>query len=129
MLFAFFLTAFLSEHDKTHFIVYNASAYKEEKDTEIQAILKFISEEQADTTFTTELKKKVEKTKKESCKGGRNMGYIFIEDEIKEKTSIETAKRMLDLGKLSPEEIATCTNLTLETVEALAKEVCIPAKQ
>ena len=112
-------------NDKTHFIVYNASAYKEEKDSEIQAILKFISEEQADTAFTNELKKKVNKTKKESCRGGRNMGYIFESDAIREEAFIETAINMLKDGKLSAEEIAQYTNLPLEKIKQLAAEVLV----
>ena len=42
----------------------------------------------------------------------------------KEEKALETAKKMFNL-KLSPQQIAECTGLSLEKVFALQKEVCV----
>lgn len=118
-------------NDKTHLIIYNASAYREEKDTEIKSILKFISNQQADTPFTNKLKNSVELTKQIPDFGGLYMQFLDDIDELefnaesrgKEEKALETANNLLDLGKLSKEEISQCTGLPIEKIEELSKVV------
>ena len=49
-----------------------------------------------------------------------------VQDEIEEaaayKRAIEAAKRLLSLGKLTDEEIASAVGLTLNEIKALAGE-------
>ena len=61
---------------------------------------------------------------KEDIEGEKRMCKI-IEDFGKEcatETKLETARRMLDNGKLSLSEVAECSGLTLEEVQKLAAE-------
>jgi len=59
---------------------------------------------------------------KESEKGVNTMCEIWeeIKNEGKMEASIENAKTMLKLGKLSLEEIAVCSGLSVEKVRELA---------
>ena len=113
-------------NDKTHLIIYNASAYRNEKDTEIQAILKFISIKQADSSFTNELKASVDKTKQLPGLGGLYMEFINEFDEYEyqaeQRGREKKAKEMLKVGKLSLEEISQYTGLSIEKIKELTKE-------
>ena len=47
-------------------------------------------------------------------------------EEAENAANIKTAKRLLDMGRLSIEEIAEGTGLTVEDVEELQKELLQP---
>ncbi|MBR3278617.1 MAG: hypothetical protein IKG01_06980 [Lachnospiraceae bacterium] len=62
------------------------------------------------------------RTYKESEKGAEDMGNVFDEfrKEVKEEVGIENAINMIECGKLSLEEIAKCSGLSIEKVRELA---------
>ena len=62
------------------------------------------------------------------------LDYVEEEkDEAKKEgafeNAIETAKKMINNGKLSNEEISECSGLPLEKIEALAKELTEKVEQ
>lgn len=123
-------------NDKSHFIVYNASAYEKESDKEVRAVLKFISKAQAETSFTNELDSTVSQMKNLS---EMEDDYMYFMDYVEEEkadareeatlnTKISNAINMLKLKKLSHEEISSCTGLPLEKINELAQEILVSAK-
>ena len=46
------------------------------------------------------------------------MGSVL--DEMRDEVRIENAKKMIEVGKMSLDEIATCSGLSLEKVRELA---------
>ena len=75
----------------------------------------------ADGMYYKELSDKV-RHYKESEEGVKTMCDIWeeVKNEGKLEASIETAKTMLRLSKLSLEEIAVCSGLSIEKVRELA---------
>jgi predicted transposase YdaD len=54
--------------------------------------------------------------------GGQKTMCKIMEDMCNEE-NIKTARQLLDMGILTPEQIAQATRLSLETVKSLMKEV------
>ena len=55
---------------------------------------------------------------KETEEGAEKMGSVL--DEMRDEVRIENAKKMIEVGKMSLDEIATCSGLSLEKVRELA---------
>ena len=142
----FIETPNFSYNDKSHFIVYNASAYSKVKDKEVRAILKYIYENKAETSFTNQLNNSVNEAKTmPELKDGYMDLWNFVEDEKDASTAEGKAEGMAEgkaEGKLESqiasaenmlkdnlpfEKIAEYTGLSLERVEELAKKVVVKA--
>ena len=112
--------------DKTHFVVYNSSAYEKEKDKEVKSVLKFIYGLKAETSFTNKLETTVNEMKQEQSLKEGYMDFLdYVEEEKDEavlQNSMKTAKNMLEDG-VPIEKIAKYTNLKIEDIEALTKEL------
>ena len=63
-------------------------------------------------------------TLSEMIQENREEGWAEGREEGLSQGRIETAKKMFNL-KLSPQQIAECTDLPLDQVLALQKEVCV----
>lgn len=125
----------ISLNDRSIKKIFNASAYKQEKDLAISAFLQYICNQKAVDDFTSKLTSIVERIKKQEVnrkeynsmnlhdqdnfRRGKKEGLI---EGIHQK-AIETAKNMLlsSLGTL--EQIAQITNLPLQTVKDLANNL------
>ena len=136
--------------DESHKIIFNASAFENEKNLEKKSILEYIIDKKSTSDFTEKLDTLVEQTKlNEIFKGdymawglaefdaeqrGKKEGYSAgISDGIQQgisqglqqgeyKAKIETAKNLLAM-KLSVENISKATGLSLETIENIAKTI------
>ena len=115
---------------------YNATAYKQEKDMEISAFLEYICNQKTVDDFTSKIDSFIQKIKHQEV-NRKEYSSVNIHDQdnflrgkkegINEgiqqgeyKKAIETAKNMLLYGD-SVEKIAQITNLSVQTVEDLAK--------
>jgi predicted transposase/invertase (TIGR01784 family) len=122
--------------DKTHKVIFNASAFSKEKDLERKSLLEYINNKESTSDFTKMIDLLVEKTKENQTFRGDYMAWGLAEQDAEkrgynagvadgfsqgaEQKAIETAKNML--LKLIPVNIvAECTGLPLETVQKLAE--------
>ena len=107
-------------------MVYNSSAYEKEKDKEVKSVLKFIYGLKAETSFTNKLETTVNEMKQEQSLKEGYMDFVdYVEEEKDEavlQNSMKTAKNMLEDG-VPIEKIAKYTNLKIEDIEALTKEL------
>ncbi|MBQ3025427.1 MAG: hypothetical protein IJD23_08980 [Spirochaetaceae bacterium] len=111
--------------------IFNASAYKQEKDLAISAFLQYICNQKAVDDFTSKLTSIVERIKKQEVNRKEyNSMNLHDQDNFRrgkkegiQQKAIETAKNMLlsSLGTL--EQIAQITNLPLQTVKDLANNL------
>ena len=115
---------------------FNALDYQKENNLEIKSILEYLINRNSTNDFTNEINQQVEKLKyDERFKGeymmvnlhewelterAKKQGWEEGKIEVAEQTKIETAKNLLKEG-LSVEQIARCTNLSLEKIQELAK--------
>ena len=127
--------------DKTHKVIFNASAFSKEKDLERKSLLEYINNKESTSDFTKMIDLLVEKTKENQTFRGDYMAWGLAEQDAEkrgynagvadgisqgisqgaEQKAIETAKNLI--SKLIPVNIvAECTGLTLESVQNLAKE-------
>ena len=120
-------------NDKSIKVIYNASAYEEEKDERIRNLLHFIStNEPGKDDFSNRLSSLVEKIK-ENEKFRSDYTAMNLHDrdiqraakregfaEGARETAIMNAKNFLKEGD-SPEKVARCTGLPLEEVQKLAE--------
>ena len=142
--------------DKSHFVVYNSSAYEREQDKEVRSVLKFIYNSKAETSFTNKLETTVQEMKQES---GLKEGYMYFMDYVDEEkeeaekkgriegkkegikegikegkargaqeTAISNAKKMLE-DNLPLDKIVQYSGLSKEKVQDLAKEVAVPVQK
>ena len=131
-------------NDKSTKIVYNASAYEDEKDPELKAFLKYIDNESTGDDLTDVISKIVagikqtENNKEEYLamnlhdydvyRRGKDEGVQLgiAEGEISgaQKKALENAENFLKEGD-SPEKIARCIGLPLETVLELQKSLSV----
>ena len=129
--------------DKSYKVIFNASAFENEKNLEKKSILEYIIDKKSTSEFTTKLDTLVEQTKlNEIFKGdymawglaefdaeqrGKKEGYSAgISDGIQQglqqgeyKAKIETAKNLLAMG-LSIENICKATDLSTEEVNLIS---------
>ena len=128
----------LNLNDMTHKIIFNASAFANENNIEKKSILEYIKNKNSTSDFTLQIDNLVEQTKsneffreeymikslfevdaeKRGFKEGEKNGF---EKGSKQK-EIEIVKNMI-LKNIPLDVISECTNLSLESVEKLAKEI------
>ena len=126
--------------DNSTKIIFNALDYQKENNLEIKSILEYLINRNSTNDFTDKINQQVEKLKyderfkgeymmvnlheweltERAKKQGWEEGKIEGKKEGAEQKAIETAKNLLKEG-LSVEQIARCTNLSLEKVQELAK--------
>ena len=121
-------------NDKTSKIIFNSTAYDKEKDVEISAFLKYIKTQEATDDFTNRLKTFVEKAKHNKELRSYYLSMNIHDSDIRrvafqegieqgaEQKAIETAKNML-IDKIPLEQIVKWTNLPLEKIQELQKEL------
>ena len=102
-------------YDGEHIIYVNGSV--KVKDTALGKLMSDLYCTNADDMNYEELSKKV-RTYKETEEGVNTMCDIL--DEMKNDIRIENAKMMLEIGKMTFEEIAVCSGLSIEKVHELA---------
>ena len=125
--------------DKSYKVIFNASAFKNEKNLEKKSILEYIIDKKSTSEFTTKLDTLVEQTKlNEIFKGdymawglaefdaeqrGKKEGYSAgVSDGIQKgayEKAIETAKNMFSKN-ISIEIIAECTGLSIEEIKLIS---------
>ena len=118
--------------DKTHKVIFNASAFSKEKDLERKSLLEYIRNKKSTSDFTKMIDQLVEKTKENQTFRGDYMAWGLAEQDAEkrgynagiadgaEQKAIDTAKKLL-LMDLSIENIAKATGLPLETIQKLAE--------
>ena len=134
--------------DKTHKIIFNASAFSKEKDLERKSLLEYINNKKSTSDFTKMIDLLVEKTKENQTFRGDYMAWGLAEQDAEkrgynagvadgisqgisqgiaqgisqgaEQKAIETAKNLLAM-KLPLDSIAKATELPIETVQKLAE--------
>jgi predicted transposase/invertase (TIGR01784 family) len=112
--------------------IFNAPAYKDEKDLEISALLQYICKQEPVDDFTNKLSSIVAKIKSQEVnrKEYQSMN-LHDRDNFRrglkeginqgaEQAKIETAKNLFSMS-LSIEQIAKATGLSIEEIQALAK--------
>ena len=128
----------LELRDQTTKIIFNAEAFEKEKNVAISAFLRYISKRIPTDNFTEKLHTFVEKSKDNQKLRSKYLAMNLHDRDIKKQaykdgleegisqgalqTKLETARNMLAYGD-SIEKIAKITNIPLETVKELAKEI------
>jgi predicted transposase/invertase (TIGR01784 family) len=123
--------------DKTHKVIFNASAFSKEKDLERKSLLEYINNKESTSDFTKMIDLLVEKTKENQTFRGDYMAWGLAEQDAEkrgynagiadgvaqgaEQAKIETAKNLIAMH-LSLEDIVKATGLTLEIVQKIVKE-------
>ena len=122
--------------DEAHKIIFNASAFKQEKNVEKKSILEYINDRTSTTDFTNKLNSLVEKTKLSEIFRGDYMAWGLAEFDAErrgykegvavgisqgsQQKAIEAAKKLLNFGD-SIEKVAQVTELSVDEVKALAE--------
>ena len=118
--------------DKCIKVIYNASAYKQEKDEKIRGFLHFIcTNEPGKDDFSNKLSALVENLKDNekfrSDYAGMNLHDRDIirrtRKEVSYQKAVEAAINLLRMNALSLEQIAQAEELPLETVQELAEKI------
>ena len=128
--------------DENHKIIFNASAFENEKNVEKKSILEYILDKKSTSDFTEQLDNLVEKTKLNELFRGDYMAWGLAEFDAEQRgykegvqegyisgmsdgisrgehlKAVETAKNMLK-DKLDIETIIKYTGLSLETIQSL----------
>ena len=126
----------LSLKDESHKIIFNASAFKHEKNVEKKSILEYINDRTSTTDFTNKLNSLVEQTKLSEIFRGDYMAWGLAEFDAERRgykegvavgisqgsrqKAIEAAKKLLNFGD-SIEKVAQVTELSVDEVKALAE--------
>lgn len=115
-------------------LIYNASAWKKEKDEKIKSFLKFVSRNKASDDFTGGLLKSVDLVKRNETFRKEYLSMGIWETDIREtalqqgmqqglqEKAIEAARNALNMG-LSIEQAAQITSLPIEEVKQLAQKL------
>ena len=123
-------------------MIYNASAYEQEKNDKIRKFLKYVStNEPGEDDFTKRLSATVEMIK-ENDKFRSDYAAMNLHDydittmakdagrvEGIEEARIEAAKNLLRMGILTHEQIAQAQTLPLKKVQELAEEIAAEKEQ
>ncbi|MCR4900348.1 MAG: hypothetical protein K5907_05990 [Treponema sp.] len=124
--------------DKSVKVIYNASAYEQEKNEKIRRFLKYVSTNKpGEDDFTKRLSATVEMIKENdkfrSDYAAMNLHDYDITTMAKEagieEARIEAAKNLLRMNKLSHEEITKAANISLKKVQELAEEIATEKNQ
>ena len=121
-------------NDGTTTVFFDALNYDKMKSEKVRSFFKFLCGLNIKDNFTEKLSALVERLKVNAQRRHEYMTWEqemkeqahFLAEEIAEEKAIETAKNMLD-NDISAELVAKCTNLPLEQVLQLQKEVMSPA--
>ena len=117
--------------DKAHKIIFNASAFGNEKNLEKKSILEYIFDKKSTTEFTEYLDGLVEQTKANEVFRGDYMAWGLAEFDAEQRgykegiqqgaydNAVQTAKVLLTLGD-TIEKISKATGLSQETILKLA---------
>lgn len=122
--------------DKSVKVLYNASAYADEKDKNVRAFLEYVSTQEAKDDWTKKLEKRVAEIRamqsvrsdyvtyqmhiKEWIREGRAEGRLEGITQGAHDARVETARNFLALGVVTQEQIAQATGLPLAEVQSLA---------
>ena len=120
--------------DESHKIIFNASAFENEKDIEKKSILEYIVDKKSTSEFTNKLDNLVERTKLNEIFRGDYMAWGLAEFDAEQRgykegvsdgisqgehqAKIETAKNMLLYGD-SVEKISKITGLSVDEIKKL----------
>ena len=123
----------LSLNDRAYKVFFNARDCDKLKSKEERDFFKFLKGEQAETQFAKTIEEKVERAKKNEKWRKIYMTWQQTIDEEKEiareegslNRAIESAKNLLKMNLLTPEQISQAVSLPLEQVLALADELKI----
>ena len=115
--------------DKTHHIVFNASAYDKEDNPEIKDFLSFVRSNKADSDFTRRIANMVQAKKFEQTFFNEYMAWNLHDMDVKKQgiqqgikqSALASARNALALG-LSSEQAAQISGLPLEEVLELQKQ-------
>ena len=122
--------------DKSLKMFYNATAYEDEKDERIKALLRFVqTDEPEKDDFSNRLNALVAKLKKNEIFKQEYARMNLHDRDIRKEgmklgarqNAIENAKKML-ADNLSPEKISQYSGLSLDQVQELAKQLAAPAQ-
>lgn len=124
----------ISINDKSHKLIYNANSYKTETDSNLKALMRYVTTNIATDDFTDSINKRVARIKEsETFRTEYLKMYIGMEDEkrravkentektekaVKEKTAIECLK-----DRVPFEKISKWIGLPIERVEELSKQL------
>ena len=113
--------------DGTTKIILNTKGTMDDVTQEMKRLLDFIDGKEPEDDFTRELDEAVQSVRKNEK---WRLDYMTLQMNYQEKYeqgieqgNKQSALRMIEAGKLSPEEIALYSNLTLEQVLELEKEL------
>ena len=113
--------------DDTTKIILNTKGTMDDVTPEMKKLLNFIDGKEPEDDFTRELDEAVQSVRKNEK---WRLDYMTLQMNYQEKYeqgieqgNKQSALRMIEAGKLSPEEIALYSNLTLEQVLELEKEL------
>ena len=123
-------------NDKSLKVIYNASAYKEEKDDKVRAFLRFIqTNEPGQDDFSNRLSALVEKIK-DNDKFRRDYTAMNLHDrditraakregvlQGAGKAKLEVAENLLKMRLLNSEQIAQSVGISLEKVKELQSQL------
>ena len=120
--------------DMTHKIIFNASAFENEKNVEKKSILEYIVDKKSTSEFTNKLDNLVERTKLNEIFRGDYMAWGLAEFDAEQRVKkegysegvadgehqakIETAKNLV-AKKISVDIIADCTGLSIDEINNL----------
>ena len=124
--------------DESHKIIFNASAFANEKNLEKKSILEYIIDKKSTSDFTNKLDDLVERTKLNEIFRGDYMAWGLAEFDAEQRgkkegysqgvsdgeyqAKIQTAKKMISASLGSIEQIAQITNLPLATIIELSNQ-------
>ena len=113
--------------DDTTKIILNTKGTMDDVAPEMKKLLDFIDGKEPEDDFTRELDEAVQSVRKNEKWRldymTLQMNYQEIYEQGIEQGNKQSALRMIEAGKLSPEEIALYSDLTLEQVLELEKEL------
>lgn len=112
--------------DKSHKMIYNASAYEKENDEELKTFLRFVCKGSAEDNFTERIKVLIAKAKETEANKTEYMAVNLHDFDIqwaaRMDEKFETARKLLFMG-LKSEQIAEATSLPLDKVHKLQSEL------
>ena len=112
--------------DRTHKVVYNASAWKSEKDTSIRNFLRYVYENTPEDEFTDEITRRVSMLKADEIfKGDYRQVTLHDQDMMeigRKEAAEENAWNFITKTTLPPQVIAECCSIPLETVMSLKEK-------
>lgn len=113
--------------DDTTKIILNSKGTMDDVSPEMKKLLDFIDGKEPEDDFSRELDEAVQSVRKNEKWRldymTLQMNYQEIYEQGIEQGNKQSALRMIEAGKLSPEEIALYSDLTLEQVLELEKEL------